>query len=778
MSRITRTCVLSLIFSGIFLGMHACTPAYAQTPTVAVHVISDGFEPDVEMDSLAPRVAQITPDAESSVDAGRANPLDPLAPRISRTEPNDILQPASISLFGGLESRDLLDPKRRGILLSPGADVVLGVEAFARKTTDSGSLLQKSPSTNGVHSQQRTPIVTDTRIRGGRTGQVLASGSAWIPARMDLDTMLNKLDSQLIQDMVVIKGPYAGRYGPGFGFVDIQLVQSPRYADGPEMHGSTTAGYQANGEQWAGRQSIWGGTATSGYYVSYGHRTGVDYRTGAGDRIPSSYHSRDLFAAIGHDLTEASRIEFNYLRLDQSDVEFPGLVFDINTLETNGYELRYFSEEGVLADHFFGEVWFNETRFDGDTFKPGKEIQIPTLKEILFSPDGVSGDAITNVSSSSLGTRGAWTWECDRGDLTVGGDYTRFRQALNDVEIFLPLNDNNFPIPESHFHDIGLFAEWTTPFTQRTSVTAGGRLDYVQTSAVDDVPGVPLPVSDILAADLKQEFGLWALYGYGDHVLNENYTLSAGVGYAQRPPTLTELYALSSFIGTLQRGLTFVLGDPNLDPERRTQLDLTLRSEHEYFRGGVQGYAAWVEDFITYDLLTPADPGGGLSAGVAFVNTDLAFLTGAEAYGEFQLTGQLDAFGNLSYIEGRDLARTGRSGVAGREHEPLPGIPPLTSLVGLRLHEPYDNSRWAIELACRIVDNQDRVAASLEEVATPGFTVWDFRSYFRVADPLTVTFGVENFTDKYYQEHLDYRTGGIGVYRPGIGFYLGSELVY
>ncbi len=75
-----------------------------------------------------------------------------------------------------------------------------------------------------------------------------------------------------------------------------------------------------------------------------------------------------------------------------------------------------------------------------------------------------------------------------------------------------------------------------------------------------------------------------------------------------------------------------------------------------------------------------------------------------------------------------------------------------------------------------MVDNQDRVAASLAEVATPGVTTYDIRGYRQVGSVL-LTGGVENFTDKFYQEHIDYRSG-LGVYRPGIGAYCGAEWRY
>jgi len=92
------------------------------------------------------------------------------------------------------------------------------------------------------------------------------------------------------------------------------------------------------------------------------------------------------------------------------------------------------------------------------------------------------------------------------------------------------------------------------------------------------------------------------------------------------------------------------------------------------------------------------------------------------------------------------------------DDEPLPGISPLETRVGARLHAAATEPRWAIELEARIVDNQDRVATSLFEQETPGFTIWNLRSYWQARENLMLIAGAENFTDKFYQEHLDYRT--------------------
>jgi outer membrane receptor protein involved in Fe transport len=80
-----------------------------------------------------------------------------------------------------------------------------------------------------------------------------------------------------------------------------------------------------------------------------------------------------------------------------------------------------------------------------------------------------------------------------------------------------------------------------------------------------------------------------------------------------------------------------------------------------------------------------------------------------------------------------------------------------------------------------MVDNQDRVATSLLESATPGFTVFDLRGTYQPGtfENLLVVVGVENFTDKAYREHLDFRSpSGFEVLQAGVNFYVGSDLTY
>ena len=714
---------------------------------------------------------------------------DPRAPGSGSADPNPQLEQDARyqKLFGEVTQLKDLPSDRLLHAQSPAADAVFSDEATGRKTADVGDLLMRSKSAHGVNVQKRTPIISDTRVRGQRVGQVLASGSYWAPARMDLDTMMSKIDSRLIDNAILIKGPYAVRYGPGFRFVDLQLLHSPRNTDG--MHGMTSVNYNHNGEQLYGRQALWGGGEDYGLYMSYGYKTGNDYETGSGRPIPASYQAGDLFLAAGYDLSPTESIEFNYLRLDQDDTELAGLVFDLNFLDTDGYEVVYTNTAPGFADRFTSEVWYNRTVFEGDTRKPGKATQIPTLGSDLESPSGFDGFGITDGDALSGGYRmeanyirfNAWGGE---KQISVGTDLIWLNQELNDIEPLAPAASNNFPVPRSYSIDVGLYVQQIEQWAPRFSVTSGARVDVMVADAEDLVPGVPLPISDLKESQLQRDYLMGAMHLTGSYELQPDWNLDLGVGASQRPPTLTELYADNSFIGSLQRGLTFLEGDPQLKTEKMLQLDLGTRYDGEILNLGLFGYQSWVHDFITYDLITPAGAIEGFPQGAAFVNTDLATLTGFEAYGQYQFTPMLSFFGNVSFLEGRDLSRnsparqyTGsfRSAVD-LAKEPLPGIAPLESRLGILIQDPSPERRWGLEFLARIVEEQDQVATSLEEINTPGFTTYDIRGYLRVNRWL-LTSGVQNLTDEFYREHVDYRTG-LGVFRPGISYYTGIQVEY
>jgi outer membrane receptor protein involved in Fe transport len=701
-----------------------------------------------------------------------------------------------------------------------------------RSNHDAATLLRDVP---GVDVNAHAPQIHETSLRGRRLGQVPAKGSYWFPARQDLDTMMSKLDSTMVDNIVVYKGPYSALYGPGLAFYDVQLLRAPRYDVGAEFeaHSTSIAQYETNGEQWHGRQAFWGGDEMWGFRGGYSHRGGSDYETGNGTELPSSYKSRQADLALGSWLTPDSRVDFQYLRLDQTDVEFPGQLFDINALVTDGFEGSYELYNQSMFDALIVDGWYNQTDFYGDNTRPGKRRILPldNVQEVPLGPGfqrfTTHFIGFTNVLAHSAGFRAAMSWGDLAGDrITAGADLRYLGQRIDEtnqinfeIQAFdamgAPLGpptigqiQSQNPLPRAHSSNPGVFSESQIALSDQWRVRSGARADWVEMNADQMVAGVPENISEALGGNFDQSFNLGAGFLSLDYLLTDQYTANAGVGFAMRPPTMTEMYAFGPFVAVLPQYIfTSVFGDPNLRPEQMIQCDIGITGTQDYLRSGLHGYHAWVQDYITLDFL---DTGG--SAAYAFVNTPLATLVGVEAFGECDIVPTLTAFGTMSYVEGEDRSRLSSisrqrqilapssqnnqrsqalefNPVSGEfepvgptstvDNEPLAVIAPLTSRVGLRLHSPYENSPWNIDFIANVVDNQDRVATSLRELMTPGYATYDIFGYYRLGGGSTLTAGVRNLTDKFYQTYFDTRQVGAvpitTVFQPGISFVFGWE---
>jgi outer membrane receptor protein involved in Fe transport len=690
---------------------------------------------------------------------------------------------------------------RRSLISS----TIPGAEARLRATTDAGDLLGKSPRATGVGVQRRGPISNDPRIRASRVGRAV-SGSYWVPARIDLDTPLSKIDSRIVDGLEVVKGPYRSIYGPEFGTINVDWFDTPRY-EALEWHGATIFDYKTNGEQVHGRQRVWGGDQAWGMRMGYGHRTGNDYESGNDLEFPSSYNWGEADVALGFDLDPDTQVELNLLRVDQNDVEFPGYAFDIDWLVTDGYEVEYVRRDQHFYDELSVDTWYNRTRFEGNAQREGKRRQFP-----FFDTIGYTGS--TDVDSMSTGYRAMMSWgDPEVHQLSIGTDLRFVKQELNEISSFNAVMNANSPLPRSASVNPGLFIEDSLCLTDRLRIVLGGRADAVAAEITEDPSELAMVGTDINTSleellgtgDFEQTFELASIYLTGEYQLYGNWSLLGAAGRAERAPNLTELYVAETFLFVLQNGLNTLTGDPNLRKERLWQVDLGLRYEDETFRFGVTGFHAWIQDYVTFENtgVFPMPPEQPQQVFLQYVNTDLATFAGFEIVSDYDVNEWLTPFVTISFVDGRDRTRRGefatvrsdlgqakeqiageprgsRSGVAGADEEPLPSIPPLDTRLGVRIHDPLDDPRWGLELSVRIVDDQDRVATSLRESPTPGFSVWDVRGQWRATDRFLLTAGIENLGDVNYREHLDFRSlsGGISVFQPGRNVYVGGELVY
>jgi hypothetical protein len=234
-------------------------------------------------------------------------PLD-IAPAPTPTQPLDLPSPSAavgssanlLDPFGGSEFGRQLSPGGADAaqpITTPGGVTLSGSLAVGQASTAPGQLLTETTAVTTVTARRRTPVSQEPSIRGYQTNDIYSQsdGALFLPVRQDLDTLLSKIEPSLIQTIDILPGPYGLRYGPGFAFLNVVTVATPRYENGSEVHNRFGMTYRPNGDQWYGRDTVYGGSSDWGYIFNYGNRLGVDYDAGNGLNIPSSYHNQDFW---------------------------------------------------------------------------------------------------------------------------------------------------------------------------------------------------------------------------------------------------------------------------------------------------------------------------------------------------------------------------------------------------------------------------------------------------------------------------------------------------
>lgn len=660
-------------------------------------------------------------------------------------------------------------------------------ETRTNPTTDLGSALQTSDNVQTLNAQRRSPISFDPHIRGYRFGEIYsqASGEYWLPARLDLDSMLSKIDPYLIRTATVIPGPYGLQYGPGFSFIDVVTLNTPRCTGWNNRFSIIGRG---NGSQILGNDTVQYGGANYGFISSYGLRTGSDYRAGNGQLIPSSFHNQNVLMQYGFD-TANGNVEFRYNRFDMWKTEYALAFFDINSMQTDSYNLSYNGVDPSTDATNLAQVWYNQTAFNGNNLAASK-LELRTRiagglnndfrnafpgsgTAAPFTASDIAGFVNGNLVSS--GARAVRTY----GDVAdeyfrMGTDVRYITQSTSERFLindptglnFLPADSREFftAQPHSALTDPGMFTEYGVPWLGFLKSAIGGRVDFVNTHATNVGSK-----NDVLLAS----------YFTTDMELTPEWTARGGVGYAERVPDLVNRYSNGVFLAIMQNGFSKVRGVPDLKKERATQIDGSLLADYGTMTGRATAFYSWINDYNTYSSLGVEQPPAPLGAQILVAtNTPLATLGGFELYGDYRTSDITTYFASMQYVQGTDRGID----------KPLPQIYPLQGRLGVRWADPSPISNYGLEWGFRMVAAQNRAGFVHDqptpfEQTTAGFYTSYLRGYWNLSQNVHLTGGVDNMFNRNYLEHLDIRLrgaaqspGGVtAALAPGFTAYAGLE---
>jgi iron complex outermembrane receptor protein len=544
-----------------------------------------------------------------------------------------------------------------------------------------------------------------------------------------MDMGLATIDPATVERVEVLSGPGSTAYGSGNVGGVINVVTRRPDSDRPvsgEVRGLASSAVPGGG--------LGGSLAVSGEKYAVGGNVDAssfgDYRTPRGEVQTSSY--RQLTADVKADFepTSTQRLSLGGQYYGGRDIGWPMQVGATIPEESRksvslGYGWQPGGDvlEGVSAQAYFQKLDHHMVMVMTSTGMGGMPMTMTT--------DGISNSQTAGGRAEMRLTPG------DRLQLSLGTEATHIgaegtRWLERVMGTGTPMVEEFHTWPGVKILDVGAFAQGDVDITSSLTLTGGARLDRVDRRA------------DI--GDQKLEWVTTGNVGLRAQLLSWlSARATVGVGY--RTPDPMELYGL----GLKPDGFLY-RGSADLQTEKSLNNELTLTVAKGETVASVTGFTNRIENMVV-----PMFAGDSVSGRPVreYQNLGEARISGVSGSFDSALPADFSVSTHATWTYGEDP----------RDGSVLPAIPPLEG--GVALRRDFGKALKWVETEWRGAVRQDRVAESIGEIQTPGWSVVDLRAAAGLAGS-ELTFGVENVFDELYRSHLDPYT----LYRPGRNFFV------
>jgi len=634
---------------------------------------------------------------------------------------------------------------------------------------DVGDLLRNVPNMGGI---KKGAMGVDPVIRGFKYSQlnVQLNGGTKIeggcPNRMDPATA--HIEVSDLKNIIVLKGPFALKYGVNFGGVIDMTTYYPEFYNQYKTNVTTLLGAQTNHTGAKTKVGVSGANQFVTYNLSGSWKKYGDYQDGNGEWVPAQLQQQNLTASLGFKIAEKHLL---YATTDFSrgkNIDFPTLPMDERSDNTNLYSLNYFSDQlGESVNFIRAKTYYSDVHHEMDN------------KNRPFSDTVV---AVSTIHAVNTGAKLGVNFNLGEAKMEVGGDYeniykngTRLKTMI--LQPMLPTKQEDL-WNNARINNLGIFAEYNRP-GQKLDWTIAARLDFNSASSGpmiwNNMAGDAVYQNDSTESSFVNfsiSGGLeWHLGNAGDIVFS--------LGRGARGPDMTE-----RFIILLPTGYDpyDYLGNPQLKPEVNHEIDLGYRfSDSKIGSFDLSGFFSLVTNYISASLVPPSEvkpQTKGVLGVKKFINIDKAYLSGFELTYNTPNQFLWGISWNMAYTEGWNPAATAQiiedGKVVGEEtinNDPLPEIPPYETNIAFSYK--FFHKKLVPSVSFRIVAAQNRVSQAYNEQTSPGFTLINLALSYQFNKNLQVYGGVRNLLNTNYYEHLNRNIIGTQypLYEPGIVFY-------
>jgi outer membrane receptor protein involved in Fe transport len=453
--------------------------------------------------------------------------------------------------------------------LIPAADIARRASASLMQA------LENVPGVGGVaEGQSAVPAIRG--LARGRT-LLLLDGSRLFSERR-AGPSVSFLSPDNLDRIDVVRGSASVAYGSdAFGGVISMITRQPSAAAPIDARLSATLGAGVPAERFQA-QSAFGLGARGGLVVEAHHRRAKDYSSPDGV-VPNSAW-QDQGALVRGGVKAGGWWTAGWQGDSVKDSGLPrsdSATLRVSTpYERSSRASASFDRAGVpVVGHvnvtgLFGRY---SQRLDQDRLAaPGRPRRIDRA-----DIDGTDLDLRATARGALGGVR-----------LTAGGDVTN-RRGLHAHDITIAFNAagaltsamDNLSIASADKRDAGLFAKIDLPLASRMTMSAGARFDRARSVNTGGYFGDRSISHRALSGSASLAYRPWSAV-----------TIAAQLSRGFRDPTLSDRF----FRGPVGRG--FIVGNPDLGPERSVQFDLTARYDGTRWRVSAAYYHYDISDLI------------------------------------------------------------------------------------------------------------------------------------------------------------------------------------
>lgn len=607
---------------------------------------------------------------------------------------------------------------------------------------------------NGMSLIKRGAYALEPQVNGFSGGQlnVTIDGMRMFGACTDkMDPITSYIEPTNLKNITVKQGTSSCNTGCNIGgAVDMTLLE-PSVDKSQAQIASVAFGYESISQSKNLLLTIGLGNDKWSWLMDGVYRKNENYSDGNSQEILfSQFEKSNVHSAILFRPNNQNSFKADVLMDAGFNVGYPALPMDVSLARATLFALEY---QHKAKTQLKAKLYYNEVLHTMDDSKRD------SLYFLENPPVGKSDSVYMRMDmpgkSSTLGAYAQLIvpWN-KKNKLTLKADnYTNNSVAEMTMHMryagFAPEKPMYMQTWPAMLRNVsGLFVENNTYLNEKLTLTLNGRLDFNIDHLQSEYGQQQFSVFNYDLEKTQTKL-VKSLNLSGQYRFDTYFSLLATTGYAERMPTIGELFGF--YLYNAYDGYDYI-GNPYLKAEKSNFFRIDLQYSSAKLKANLNQSLSFVGDYIM-GITNPYIPAMNFytNGTRVYANVSRARLYSTDLQVLYSPLKSLSIFVLSKFTLGEINNDT-----------PMPLISPLKNIVAIQ----YQKESWELQAECESALAQNRINVAYGEVLTPAYTVINVKSAYRFSlsqVAFNAGFGITNLLNKVYYEHLDWGR----INRPG-----------